>query len=260
MEDSTYCILCGECVKSCPKDNVALNLRPFGEDLNHYANPRRDEAFLAVTLLSLTSFHGLTMTPFWENVAAPEGTILGWVGSLTGLGHLGSFTIGMAAVLAAPLLLYFFFCKAVATLAERNPDTTQKVTPMDVFIQFSYALLPIALFYHLAHNGMHLFMEGQNVVTYLSDPLGRGWDLFGTATRAFPPLLSTTTIWIAQVVLVVVGHVYGISITHRIAQRLFGKGTTSYLVEVPILAAMIIFSFFSLWIMHLDMNMRGTLL
>ena len=218
-----------------------------------------DEAFLSIVLLSLTSFHGLTMTPFWENVTQPEGTILGWVSRLTGVGHLGAFTIGMAVVIAAPVLLYFAFCRMVSVLSARTSNGTSTVSTITVFIQFSYALLPIALFYHLAHNGMHLFMEGQNVITYLSDPLGRGWDLFHTATRAFPPLLSTTTIWIAQVLLVITGHVYGISITHRTTQRLFGKGVTSYIIEVPLLAAMILFSFFSLWIMHLDMNMRGTL-
>ena len=200
------------------------------------------------------------MTPFWENVMEPEGTILGWVGDLFGTGHLGSFTIGMIAILAAPILLYLAFCRVVAALAARKAEGGERHSTMEIFIQFSYALLPIALFYHLAHNGMHLFMEGQNVVTYLSDPMGRGWDLFGTATRAYPQMLSTNTIWIAQVVLVIVGHVYGIAITHRVARRLFGKGSTSYLVEVPILAAMILFSYFSLWIMHLDMNMRGTLL
>ncbi len=260
LENNTYCTMCGECVKTCPKDNVALNVRPFGEDLYSYASPRLDEAFLSVSLLSLTSFHGLTMTPFWENMTEPEGTILGWVGDVTGLGHLGSFTIGMAVVLAAPVLLYLAFCKVVSALADKPDGAEHGVTTMGVFVQFSYALLPIALFYHLAHNGMHLFMEGQNVLTYASDPLGQGWDLFGTATRAYPPMLSTNTIWIMQVVLVIVGHVYGISIAHRTAQRLFGKGPTSYLVEVPLLAAMILFSFFSLWIMHLDMNMRGTLL
>jgi len=260
VEDNTYCTMCGECVKSCPKDNVGLNLRPFGEDLYHYANPKRDEAFLAMTLLSLTSFHGLTMTPFWENVMEPEGTILGWVGDMFGTGHLGSFTIGMIVVLAAPILLYLAFCKVVVALAARKVEGDRKHTTMEIFIQFSYAFLPIALFYHLAHNGMHLFMEGQNVLTYLSDPMGRGWDLFGTATRAYPQMLSTNTIWIAQVVLVIVGHIYGIAFTHRTAQRLFGKGNTSYLIEVPLLVAMILFSYFSLWIMHLDMNMRGTLL
>jgi hypothetical protein len=200
------------------------------------------------------------MTPFWENVTQPEDTILGWVGELFGTAHLGSFTIGMIVVLAAPVLLYLGFCRVAAALAARKTEGGEPHSTMEIFIQFSYALLLIALFYHLAHNGMHLFMEGQNVVTYLSDPMGRGWDLFGTATRAYPQMLSTNTIWITQVVLVIVGHVYGIAITHRVTQRLFGKGTTSYFVEVPILIAMILFSFFSLWIMHLDMNMRGTLL
>jgi len=107
---------------------------------------------------------------------------------------------------------------------------------------------------------MHLFMEGQHVLTYLSDPMGRGWDLFGTAAKTYPQLLSTQTVWILQVILVIIGHVFGILVAHRTAQRLFGDKLTSYIVEIPLLIAMILFSFVSLWIMHLDMNMRGTLM
>jgi hypothetical protein len=261
VEDNTYCIMCGECVKSCPKDNVAFNLRPFGEDLYSYDGPRKDEALLAVILLALTSFHGLTMTPFWENTTAPDGTIIGWISRATGLGHLGSFTIGMTAVIVAPILIYLLFCKLVVLAAGRiDSSNATPVTVTQVFVRFSYSLLPIALFYHLAHNGMHLFMEGQHVISSLSDPLGRGWDLFGTASKVYPPLLSTQTIWITQVVLVIIGHVFGIIVAHRTAQRLFGDRLTSYIVEVPLLVVMILFSVFSLWIMHLDMNMRGTLL
>ena len=69
LEDNTYCIMCGDCVKSCPHENVALNVRPFATDLFSYNQPRKDEAYLALILLSLTSFHGLTMTPIWENPA-----------------------------------------------------------------------------------------------------------------------------------------------------------------------------------------------
>ncbi len=38
------------------------------------------------------------------------------------------------------------------------------------------------------------------------------------------------------------------------------KGKLATTVQVPLLGAMVVFSFVSLWLMHLDMNMRGTLM
>ena len=35
--------------------------------------------------------------------------------------------------------------------------------------------------YHVAHNLGYLLLRGQELIPLLSDPLGRGWDLFGTA-------------------------------------------------------------------------------
>ncbi|MCP4376582.1 MAG: hypothetical protein GY794_10475 [bacterium] len=265
LEDNTYCLKCTECVRSCPNDNVAINIRPFAEDLFNYTGPRLDEAILAVVLLSMTSFHGLTMTPFWENVTAPEGTIIGWITEVFGTGRLTSFTIGMTAVLVAPMLLYVGFCMLARSLGKwlgpKELAGAENVSTMKIFIQFSYSVLPIALFYHVAHNGMHLFMEGQNVIPLLSDPMGYGWDLFGTASwRNLPPILGKDIIWTTQVLLVIIGHVFGIIISQKTSRKLFGEGRLATVVQVPLLAAMIIFSFMSLWIMHLDMNMRGTLM
>ena len=39
LQDSSACGLCMECLRVCPKDNIALNLRPFGSDLGQ---PRRN--------------------------------------------------------------------------------------------------------------------------------------------------------------------------------------------------------------------------
>jgi hypothetical protein len=171
----------------------------------------------------------------------------------------------MTAVLVAPMLLYIGFCMLARVLSKRlgpkEDAGAENVSTMKIFIQFSYSVLPIALFYHVAHNGMHLFMEGQNVVPLLSDPMGFGWDLFGTASlRNLPPILGKDVIWTTQVLLVIIGHVFGIIISQKTSRKLFGEGRLATVVQIPLLAAMIIFSFLSLWIMHLDMNMRGTLM
>ncbi len=253
VTESTYCTLCGYCVRSCPEGNVAWNVRPFAADLMSFTRPRRDEALLAVILLALTSFHGLTMTPMWDSA---EGlSVTGWIRSVLGVGQLAAFTAGMAAVIAAPIGFYWLLCVVTRRLAGDPSVATSRI-----FLFFAYSLLPVALFYHLAHNGMHFFMEAQYIVPLLSDPLGRGWDLFGTSATRPGPLLSGEALWLLQVALVLVGHIFGIVIAHYAARRLYSEPRKATLSLIPMLAGMVLYSWISLWILHLDMRMRSTLM
>ncbi len=254
LNENTYCIMCTECFKSCPEDNVALNIRPFAADILDYPRPRTDESILAVILLSLTSFHGLTMTPVWEDLTSGGDSIISFLNSYFGLGPLFSFTVGMTAILLIPFLIYYLLCFLSSKISNNGISTKE------IFIRFSYSLIPIALFYHLAHNGMHVAMEGQMVIPLLSDPFGYGWDLFGTIGKVYPMLLGDTTVWILQIMLVVTGHIIGIKIAAKAGEKMFGVGKKSFIAQIPLLVAMVLFSFVSLWIMHLDMNMRTSLM
>ena len=53
--------------------------------------------------------------------------------------------------------------------------------PRSLVPEFVLSLVPIALVYAVAHYFSLFVIQGQYVVPLLSDPLGRGWDLFGTA-------------------------------------------------------------------------------
>ena len=60
--------------------------------------------------------------------------------------------------------------------------------------------MPIALVYAIAHYFSLFVIQGQYMVPLLSDPFGKGWDLFGTA--GFRPniaILGPNTIWYVQV-------------------------------------------------------------
>ncbi len=254
LDENTYCTMCTECFKACPSDNVAFNIRPLGTDIIAYPRPRPDEAILAVILLSLTSFHGLSMTPLWEDLAGGGNSIIAFMNNLFGLGPLFSFTVGMGIVLLVPYSLYHFLCWLSARIGSNGIST------WEIFIRFSYSLIPIALFYHLAHNTMHLGMEGQSIIPLLSDPFGYGWNLFGTVGKAYPMFLSDNTVWTMQVILVITGHILGIKIAAKAGEKMFGTGKRALLAQVPLLTAMIIFSFISLSIMHLDMNMRSSMM
>lgn len=132
----------------------------------------------------------------------------------------------------------------------------QPVSVATLFKAFAYALIPVALFYHLAHNCMHFFLEAGRLFPLLSDPMGWGWNLFGTAGKTYEPLLSLETIWILQILLIVVGHVYGVRIADRIAKRLFNEPRRVALSLIPLLFTMILYSSFSVWLISQPMEMR----
>ncbi len=285
LATNTYCIQCSECLQACPHDNLALNMRPWGEDLVHEHRPRTDEAYLALLMLSITGFHGLTMTPNWARLTE-------WLNSSFSAGRLLSFTLGMAALMVAPILIYaaLVWVSLLMTNDEIPNDerssndearkgngptvssfdiqhssflrhwvfrhSSFKATYHNYFIRYAYALLPIALFYHLAHNLEHLLMEGPKVVTLISDPFGWGQDWFGTARWNVPPLISLDVLWGLQVLLVLVGHVYSLWVAQRTSVRIFGSRQAAFRSQLPMLAGMIAFSVFSLWLLKQPMEMR----
>ena len=251
MNDANYCTLCTECIKSCDKQNIAINLRPFGADLAAKHAGRVDEAWLAVALLCLTLFHGLSMTSAWESAKPGSMSLMRWLMTTGGLSRTASFTLGMAVVMALPALLYWLSCVVAAKLA--GPVADAKT----LFVQYAWSLIPVALFYHLAHNAMHLFSEGGHAVSMISDPMGTGANYFGTAKWHVGALLSDEVLWALQVGLILIGHVFGIVVASRIGHRLYAGDKKAALRSLlPMLILMVLLSCAGLGLMHLDMNMR----
>lgn len=250
---NTYCIQCLECLQACPHDNLAINLRPWGSDLAAAGKPRADEAYLALFMLSMTGFHGLTMTPVWQRLVESFR-------EQSNVGKMAAFSLGMALIILLPVALYATLVKLSQTVGNRfaRPPLTYQdaLTYKDYFIRYAYALLPIALFYHVAHNLEHLLMEGPKVLALISDPFGWNWNLFGTAGWSVPPLLELDKLWLVQAVLVLAGHVYSLWIAQKTSLRLFGGSRAAFWSQLPMLAGMIAFSVFSLWLLKQPMEMR----
>src|SRR5205823_7712676 len=51
-------------------------------------------------------------------------------------------------------------------------------------VAFVHSLVPIAMVYVAAHYFTFFVFEGQGIAALASDPLGHGWNLFGTASDA----------------------------------------------------------------------------
>jgi len=262
MNENEYCTLCTECVKSCPHDNIGLNLRSTGADVLGRHRSRADEAYMALLIFIVSAFHGAAMIPLWmELETALRGAIVDGQLAMVGrdiLGFAGShggtftFSLMMLACIVVPGLLYWLLCAAMR-LASGRPD----ISTRKLFIKFSYTLLPIALFYHLAHNAVHVFWEWSKVRRLISDPLGWGHDLFGTARAPLTALWSPESIWYLQVALVIIGHIYGIYVAQREAMRVYDDDRKAALrVHLVMMVGMIGMSLLSLWLLAQPMFMR----
>ena len=262
MNENEYCTLCTECVKSCPHDNIGLNLRSTGADVLSRHRSRADEAYLALLVFIVSAFHGAAMIPLWmEWESTLRGAIVDAELALLGADRLGfagshgggmTFTLMMLACIVLPGLLYWLLCAAMRLVSGRRDISTRKL-----FIKFSYTLLPIALFYHLAHNAVHVFWEWSKVRRLISDPLGWGHDFFGTARAPLTALWSPESIWYLQVALIIIGHVYGIYVAQREAVRVYGGDRKAALrVHLVMMVGMIGMSMLSLWLLAQPMFMR----
>jgi len=262
MNENQYCTLCTECVKSCPHDNIGLNVRSSGADVLYPHRSKPDEAYMAILVFIVSAFHGAAMIPLWmEWEDAIRGFLIdtqtAWFGrELLGFsgthGGTMTFTLMMLGCIVIPGLLYWLLCAAMHW-ASRRKDVTLK----QVFIRFAYTLLPIALFYHLAHNATHVFYEWSKLRRLASDPLGWGTDYFGTARAPLSALWSPESIWYLQVALIVIGHIYGILVAQREAFRMYrGDHKASLRVHLVMMVGMILMSMLSLWLLAQPMFMR----
>jgi len=247
MDKNTYCIFCGECIRTCPNDNVAVNVRFFARDLVKTARTRSDEAAMVIVMLAMTTFHGMTMIPQWYDVTDALRSALR-------SGYVPAFTVGMFVLIGVLLLFYLILVRVSLLMAGRDGLSFRRLA-----INYSYAFLPIALFYHFAHNAAHFVSEAGAIVPVLSDPFGVGWNLFGTANINPGPLLSVGAVWYLQVGLIVVGHVWALYIADRIGRQEFGTERAAFRGQLPMLVAMIGYSVLSLWITAQPMEMRTSM-
>ncbi len=262
MNENQYCTLCTECVKSCPHDNISFNLRSSGADVLYPHRAKRDEAYMAILIFIVSAFHGAAMIPRWmEWEDALRGALIDGQVALFGVDALGlagsyggmvTFTLMMLLCVVVPGALYWLLC-ALMHLASGRRDISLK----RVFIRFAYTLLPIALFYHLAHNATHVFWEWSKLWRLISDPLGWGHDYFGTARAPLSALWSPESIWYLQVALVIIGHIYGIFVAQREAFRVYGGDRRASLrAHLVMMIGMVAMSFLSLWLLAQPMFMR----
>jgi hypothetical protein len=206
---------------------------------------------LVVALLATVTFDGLLETPLWARV---DVAVLDWAfepsfGPVPLLREDQMVRLVRSVALVGFVLLflaaYVVVCRLTAAAAGERAVPTG-----GVLRSFVLTLVPIAIAYHVAHYFSLFFLGGQYVIPLLSDPLGRGWNLIGTAHYQVDVGLVTPRLqWTVAVVAVVLGHVCAIYLAHVAALRLFADRRAALRSQIPMVALMVIYTMLSLWIL-----------
>jgi polyferredoxin len=223
LTKNAYCGLCMECIRTCPHDNIAVNLRPFSADL---AKPstRMDEAFKAFIMLgSAMIYAGILLGPWgaFKNAAYNVGTSAWFIYAVIFLAIIfvilpGFFTLGILKT------------KSALPLKQR-------------FASLATALIPLGLMFWVAFSLSFVLTNASYIISALSDPLGLGWNLFGTANALWQPMLFSI-LAPAQTLALVGGLIW----SARTAQKAANEIRTS---SISIIAFSFILTLVMLWLL-----------
>ena len=217
---NTYCGMCFECLKTCEYDNMAVNLRPPGVDLLVDEKRGLDEAYKALIMLG-------TAIVFFVTFQGPWGTLKDWANAATLSGYvtfIGLHASWNLIVLPAIFLLFVWLARRAAG---------QPVPLKKVYVNFSYATVPLGLAAWIAFSLGIILPNGSYLLHVLSDPFAWGWDLFGTAHFPWTPIFTGIMPYL-MILTLLVGLLFSLDIAFKIARQTFPEPEAAVRGALPV--------------------------
>lgn len=212
MDSNSNCVLCANCIKNCPNDAITLTVRKPTKELWFIRSPKVEESFLAMAIMGIVLIQNVTMLKVWEE-------ILSSVHRITGITNSAVIFTG---VFALGVLLPVALLSLVARIASR----TNLESTFQNFARFGYALIPLDVAGHVAHNLFHLLAEGKSVYYSVGS-------LFGSQATGSAALVSNGTIRILQFFILALGFWGSIYTVRRITYRRYLSATLRKSTLVP---------------------------
>jgi hypothetical protein len=212
-------------------------------------------------MLSSTAFDGLHSTQpwvnfYWSGVNPHLTGVWGFSPREQNTVSVVLYQIWQRLALAASPFIYLGLFAAI--LVAMDAIVRSGLTVRELLCKFALCLVPIAFVYHVTHYFTLLFAQGGQIIRLVSDPLGVGWNLFGTGKWTIAPvMIDMGPLWHIQVGLILAGHVASVWVAHVMALTLFKTPRRAALSQLPMLALMMAFTAFGLWILSLPLQSGG---
>lgn len=230
LDKNTYCGMCTECLKTCPRDNIGIFLRAPGKDLFTTQGRRLDEAYKAFIMLTCALAYSIVLIGPWavlRETAYAVGAPIWW---------LYAFIFLAANLIIVPGI--FFGCALLARKLAFNKFSLRRT-----FVEYSYVLVPLGLAAWAAFTLSFVLSNFSYAFQVLSDPFGWGWNLFGTSAWSWTPYLAGLQPFL-QIPILLVGLMASIGIALRTARA---QGVRQH-AALPIVAFCTAFTVVLLWL------------
>jgi hypothetical protein len=199
---------------------------------------------LIAVMIGSTSFDGFSNGTMWISLFPHLYNLFRSLGvSSANAASEYAYTLGLLVAVAIVGGLY-----RLGTLGMRSIGAGYQAG--DLARRFAHTLLPISIAYVIAHYFSLLVFSGQSMVYLVSDPLGSGANIFGSAN--FQPNLAIVTgnvVWYVQVAALIVGHVGGLTLAHDRALTLYRRARDATRSQYWMLTVMVAFTSLGLWIL-----------
>jgi hypothetical protein len=227
-------------------------LRPYGVGLLVEKPVSQSMMVFVLFMLSVVTFDGFMATPAWVSIVEWAlyseyiRPVLLFLQALVGDAVAAITTLGLISFPLLFVSVFYVVCHLMGLAAGMSAP----ITVNSLAGYFVLTLIPIALAYHLAHYLSFLLIVGQYIIPLISDPFGVGWDLFGTKHYFVDiGIVNARFVWITSVIVIVLGHIVAVYLSHVMAQRVFKQTRAVLLSQIPMLLLMVGYTMVSLWIL-----------
>jgi len=232
------CNLCLACVRACERNSLALRVRDPLSELSEVRRPSLAVAVLAAVLVGVVAVQNLGMLEI-------AGVLERRLWEITGLGRIGIATLFYLTAVALPVALLAVFARG---------DRKRMAL-------YGYALIPLDLGAHAAHNLLHLLGEGKSVwwvtasLLGLSSPLDIPGGHPGGSMGA--SILDAPTIKVLQIALVLLAAAGSLVVARRMQRRQApGGGTGRGAPTRPLFVLVLLFLAVNVWLFSVPMALR----
>ncbi len=259
MDSNNVCNFCGECIKSCPKNNITIRVRSFFKDAWTSRKKLLDEAALAVVLVGVTIFvTGDMLEPWagWMNSAMKlfPADLLGIEYAYTVEVITKSILFFSVSLLLIPGLILLASAFSNRIVGEKNHNGLKQT-----FIAFGYMFIPIGLSMHLAHNTGHLLNESGGIIPALQRVLNKYTSLHAGEPKwniAISPLMDPVYLYWIQMGILLLFYGFALYAGYRLAIARYKDHDLSFKAVLPMIAVSFVLMAANVYLLNLPMAPR----
>jgi ferredoxin len=250
-DTNKYCILCSECLKSCPNNTMRLGLRPPLKDLWANKSFTWDESFNIIALLGVSTIAPIMLIKNTESLTSRIEKATHWSGRYPDI-------VAKTLLYVSGLLLAFLLVITFAVIVNRLASPEEGFKGWKHYANvYASPLVPLPLMKLIADISDHIVRNGSSVIyvvyNFIVDfPYGRE-DAPGSKKVSSPLALDNTTIIFGlQVFFLTIGFLGSAwaiwkTVVNWEPQRKFSTAEEAKIAGIMMLTFSILITLFNIW-------------